>query len=293
MTIHLADKTVTHPRGICEDLLIKVDKLVFPADFMVLYTEEDHEVPIILGRPFLNTACAIVDVRESKLTLRVGDDLQFTFPLEEEFDGQIDLMESEKLLEESEVNRDLSSFEETNSSCLDKNLQYDEANQDDKKESLEEENTKAWNNNKHNSSIGLHMIDQKVKETKPTTIKRTKPRALVSTTFKVLIFKPPDSQEYEESEIEFVTSSDDEGMSEREIEIDKIEVKKMGQQKEEENTRPVKRGKGKKRKYDENTPNKTIEDMKRVYIKKVLAYKRRWNVKKVKKELSSEKAAAT
>ena len=62
-------------------------------------------------------------------------------------------------------------------------------------------------------------------------------------------------------------SSDDEGMSERAIEIEKMEVEKMGQQKEEEKTRLVKRGKETKRKYDENTTKKTKEDVKKAYIK--------------------------
>ncbi|XP_023772321.1 uncharacterized protein LOC111920979 [Lactuca sativa] len=74
IAIHLANKTITFPRGICEDLLVKVDKFVFPADFIILDMEADPQVLIILGRPFLNTASAIVDMRDSKLTLRVGDD---------------------------------------------------------------------------------------------------------------------------------------------------------------------------------------------------------------------------
>ncbi|KAI3752924.1 hypothetical protein L2E82_24966 [Cichorium intybus] len=74
MAIHLANKSVTYPRGIVEDLLVKVDKFVFPVDFVVLDMEEDEQVPIILGRPFLNTARALVDIHESKLTLRVGSD---------------------------------------------------------------------------------------------------------------------------------------------------------------------------------------------------------------------------
>ena len=53
MAIHLENKTVTFPRGICEDLLVKVDKFVFLADFIILDTEADLQVPIILGRPFL------------------------------------------------------------------------------------------------------------------------------------------------------------------------------------------------------------------------------------------------
>ncbi|KAL7596673.1 uncharacterized protein LOC111906112 [Lactuca sativa] len=74
MAVHLANKTVTFPRGICEDLLVKVDKFVFPKNFIVLDMKVDPRVPIILGRPFLNTASTIVDMQDSKLTLRVGDE---------------------------------------------------------------------------------------------------------------------------------------------------------------------------------------------------------------------------
>ncbi|XP_052622339.1 uncharacterized protein LOC128127704 [Lactuca sativa] len=74
MKIHLPDKTIIHPQGVCEDLLIKVDKFIFPVDFVVIDMEEDLEIPIILGRSFLNTACALIDVCESTLTLRVGDE---------------------------------------------------------------------------------------------------------------------------------------------------------------------------------------------------------------------------
>ncbi|KAL7594296.1 hypothetical protein Lser_V15G28541 [Lactuca serriola] len=142
MAIHLANKTITFPRGICEDLLVKVDKFVFPVDFIVLDMEADPQVPIILGRPFLNTASAIIDMRDSKLTLRVGDesvafgvdqamkharssdDTAFsidmleelledwkeekpsksTVSFEEGFDAERDLMELERLLEEAEYN---------------------------------------------------------------------------------------------------------------------------------------------------------------------------------------------
>ncbi|KAL7596848.1 hypothetical protein Lser_V15G31333 [Lactuca serriola] len=55
LAIHLANKIVTFSRGICKDLLVKVDKFVFLMDFIVLDMEEDHQVPIIFGRPFLNT----------------------------------------------------------------------------------------------------------------------------------------------------------------------------------------------------------------------------------------------
>lgn len=74
MVIHFANKTMTFPIGICEDLLVKVDQFVFPANFIVLDMEEDEQVPIILGRPFLSTARALVDIKESNLTLRVREE---------------------------------------------------------------------------------------------------------------------------------------------------------------------------------------------------------------------------
>ena len=51
ITLQLVDRSLTHPRGIIEDVLVKVDKFIFPVDFIVLNMEEDKEVPIILGRP--------------------------------------------------------------------------------------------------------------------------------------------------------------------------------------------------------------------------------------------------
>ncbi|XP_021971755.1 uncharacterized protein LOC110866917 [Helianthus annuus] len=55
MTLSLADRSIKYPRGIVENLLVKVDKFVFPADFVILDMEADERVPIILGRPFLRT----------------------------------------------------------------------------------------------------------------------------------------------------------------------------------------------------------------------------------------------
>ncbi|XP_022858686.1 uncharacterized protein LOC111379523 [Olea europaea var. sylvestris] len=66
VTLQLADRSLTHPRGIIEDALIKVEKFIFPADFLILDMEEDKGIPLILGRPFLATGRALIDVqRES------------------------------------------------------------------------------------------------------------------------------------------------------------------------------------------------------------------------------------
>ncbi|KAK0583647.1 hypothetical protein LWI29_000886 [Acer saccharum] len=74
VTLQLADRSIKHPYGVLEDVLMKVGKFYFPVDFVILDMEEDFEVPLILGRPFLKTSGALVDHKEDKLTLRVGEE---------------------------------------------------------------------------------------------------------------------------------------------------------------------------------------------------------------------------
>ena len=74
VTLQHADRSLKHPRGVIEDVLVKVDKFIFPADFIVLDMEEDKEIPIILGRPFLATGRAMIDVKRGELKLRVHED---------------------------------------------------------------------------------------------------------------------------------------------------------------------------------------------------------------------------
>ena len=66
VTLHLADRSLKHPRGVIEDVLVKVDKFIFPTNFIVLDMEEDKEIPIILGRPFLATGRPMIDVQRDK-----------------------------------------------------------------------------------------------------------------------------------------------------------------------------------------------------------------------------------
>ena len=73
MSLQLADRSITYPRGIVEDVLVKVDKLIFPADFVILDFEEDKQIPIILGRPFLATGQTLIDVQKGELTMGVQD----------------------------------------------------------------------------------------------------------------------------------------------------------------------------------------------------------------------------
>ncbi|GJT55955.1 hypothetical protein Tco_0991009 [Tanacetum coccineum] len=67
LTVKLADRTVKYPKGITENVLVGIGKLVFPVNFIILDMPEDIKVPLILRRPFLSTARAKIDVYKRKL----------------------------------------------------------------------------------------------------------------------------------------------------------------------------------------------------------------------------------
>ncbi|GJV69300.1 reverse transcriptase domain-containing protein [Tanacetum coccineum] len=71
MTLELADRSITKPIGIAEDVYLKVGKFKFLADFVVVDFDADPQVPLILGRYFLKTGHALIDVYEEELTLQV------------------------------------------------------------------------------------------------------------------------------------------------------------------------------------------------------------------------------
>ncbi|GJT67398.1 reverse transcriptase domain-containing protein [Tanacetum coccineum] len=70
MTLELTDRSITQPIGIAEDVYLKVEKFKFPADFVVIDFDADPRVPLILGRSFLKTGRAFIDVYKGELTLR-------------------------------------------------------------------------------------------------------------------------------------------------------------------------------------------------------------------------------
>ena len=78
ISLKLADKSYQHPRGIIENVIVKVGKFILPTDFVILDMEEDDSVPIILDRPFLATGKVQINVQEGELKLRVqGDEVTF------------------------------------------------------------------------------------------------------------------------------------------------------------------------------------------------------------------------
>ena len=70
----MADRSMAQPESVLEDVLVKVGKFIFPVDFVIMKMEEDTQVPLLLGRPFLATGAALIDVQKGEPTLRVGNE---------------------------------------------------------------------------------------------------------------------------------------------------------------------------------------------------------------------------
>ncbi|GJT89499.1 reverse transcriptase domain-containing protein [Tanacetum coccineum] len=81
ISVRLADRSFQYPVGIAENMLVKVGKFTFPVAFVIIETEEDSKVPIILRRPFLHTADAIFRVKQKQLNLEVGTE-RMTFHID-------------------------------------------------------------------------------------------------------------------------------------------------------------------------------------------------------------------
>ena len=73
MSLKLADRSSIQLVGFVEDIPVKIESIYISVDFMVVDIAEDHDVPIILGRPYLATAGAIVDVKNGRIVFQVSD----------------------------------------------------------------------------------------------------------------------------------------------------------------------------------------------------------------------------
>ncbi|KAG7585701.1 Integrase catalytic core [Arabidopsis thaliana x Arabidopsis arenosa] len=83
ISLILADRSIRIPHGLLEDLPIKIGVVEIPTDFVVLEMDEEPKDPLILGRPFLATAGAIIDVKKGKIDLNLGKDLKMTFDIKD------------------------------------------------------------------------------------------------------------------------------------------------------------------------------------------------------------------
>lgn len=74
MSLQLTDKLIKYLVGIVKDVQIRIMHMVIPINFVMMNIQEDTEIPILLGRPFLATSREIIDVKRVKLTLEVSDE---------------------------------------------------------------------------------------------------------------------------------------------------------------------------------------------------------------------------
>jgi hypothetical protein len=76
VVLQLAERSVKTPKGVVEDVLVQIDKFYYPVDFLILETESvvhaNSKIPIILGRPFLATANALINCRNGLMKLSFG-----------------------------------------------------------------------------------------------------------------------------------------------------------------------------------------------------------------------------
>ncbi|XP_047249863.1 uncharacterized protein LOC124885667 [Capsicum annuum] len=86
MRLLMVNRSIKNSFGMLYDVLVKVDRFIFPTDFVILDCEIDHEVPIILGRLFLSTGRAFIDVEYGEMKFRVNNDENFKSEVVEEYD---------------------------------------------------------------------------------------------------------------------------------------------------------------------------------------------------------------
>ncbi|XP_072084529.1 uncharacterized protein [Arachis hypogaea] len=112
MSLQIDDKLLKIPNGVVENLLVKVGEFIFPTDFVILDMEEEGHNSIILGRPFLAIARAIIDVEKGEMTLRVHDEKiiinvfkAMKYPSEKEKHMRVEMIEKfeEELLEANDL----------------------------------------------------------------------------------------------------------------------------------------------------------------------------------------------
>ncbi|XP_027927818.1 uncharacterized protein LOC114184707 [Vigna unguiculata] len=99
MTLQLADSSIKYPYGVVEDVVVQIDNLKFPVDFVVMEMEKDEGVPLILGRPFMKTTKVVINVDDGTLKLKDQDE-EVTFNVLEAVQEPIDEQNSLKVVNE-------------------------------------------------------------------------------------------------------------------------------------------------------------------------------------------------
>ena len=81
LTLILADRTSRRPFGLLEDVPVMINGVEVPIDFVVLEMDEESKDPLILGRPFLASAGAVIDVKQGKINLNMGEDFKMNYEI--------------------------------------------------------------------------------------------------------------------------------------------------------------------------------------------------------------------
>lgn len=76
ITLQLATRSLVHPKRVLEDMLAKVRSFFILTDFVILDFEQDHEILILLGRPFLTTSRYTIDLEKNELTMKINGEIK-------------------------------------------------------------------------------------------------------------------------------------------------------------------------------------------------------------------------
>ncbi|TYI56815.1 hypothetical protein E1A91_D11G238300v1, partial [Gossypium mustelinum] len=74
--LQLADRSLVQPKGVIEDVLVKVCNFIIPTDFVILDFEKNREIPILLGRPFLAMLKSTIDLEKNELTMNINGEME-------------------------------------------------------------------------------------------------------------------------------------------------------------------------------------------------------------------------
>ena len=155
MTLQLADRSVKYPRGIEEDVLVKIEDFFYPVDFVILDTQHSFDIstPIILGRPFLATANALINCRNGSMLLTFGN-LRIEVNIFKMVQQPLDTSQSEEVYNIQDNNWEFIEEEELNDF-----IKYSETINNNV------ENISYVQNNEVNNSLEINEIETETSET--------------------------------------------------------------------------------------------------------------------------------
>ncbi|KAG2397807.1 uncharacterized protein HKW66_Vig0139570 [Vigna angularis] len=154
MMLQLADRSIKYPYGVVEDVVVKIDKLQFPVDFVVMDMEEDAEIQLILGRPFMKTAKVVIHVEEGTVKLKDQDE-EVTFNVfgveQQNHEKETSIEATDEILSITSLTEKAAKLVKRSLSCLSPRVKGEE---EEKEEELVHQNSvKASDEPKHGKPV--------------------------------------------------------------------------------------------------------------------------------------------